>query len=123
MELTSDERLLLLIGLGYLGAVGVWFFSMRARAEQLLEKVRERIDPGLWDELGAPRSMKDVVRDPERRWQRFVRSGEYRKRCGSRVSELIDEFRQRTNVMLIVLGAGAALILYRFWPLLKPGFL
>jgi len=123
MELTADERLLLMIGLGYLGAVGVWLWSMRARADRLLEAVSERIDPGLWEELGAPRSMKDVMRDRERRWLRFVSRGDYRRRCGAQVVELIDDFRQRTNVMLVVLGAGGALILYRFWPLLKPGFL
>jgi hypothetical protein len=67
--------------------------------------------------------MQDVVIDREHRWIRFVNSGDYRKRCGAQIVDLIDEFRRRANFMLVVLGAGAVLILYRLWPILKPGFL
>jgi len=123
MEITADERLLLFIAIGYLAAVGVWFWSMRVRGDRMLDSVREHIDPGLWQELGAPRSVMDVVKDRDRRWVRFVNSGDYRRRCSSRVVDIIDEFKRRANVMAVVLGTGAALILYRFWPLLKPSFL
>ena len=57
------------------------------------------------------------------RWQQFIRTKEYRQRCDSQVAELIEDFRRRSNRMLIILGIASALLLYRFWPLLKPDFL
>jgi hypothetical protein len=118
MELTADEQTLLIVGVGYLFAVGIWLWSMSVRADVMLREVGELMDRRLWQELGAPGSFKSAMQDPERRWMRFVRSGDYRKRCGGQVIDLIDDFERRTNWMLIVLGLGAALILYRFWPLL-----
>ena len=83
----------------------------------------ERVDSELWRELGAPQSLKAAMADSEKRWMKFIRSREYRNRCGTDVIALIEDYRRRTNRMLIVLGASAGLILYRFWPLLKPSFL
>jgi hypothetical protein len=123
VELTADERTLLIVGLGYLAAVGIWLWSLRMRADLMLGFVRDHVDAALWHELGAPESFKAAMADPERRWLRFVRSGEYRNRCGADVVDSIDDFRRRTHWMLVVLGGGAALILYRFWPLLFADFL
>ena len=118
----SDPSSLLVVGLAYLFITIVWVLTLAHRANILLREVKERIDPALWDELGAPASMKAAIADPERRWTRFIRSGEYKKRCSTDVIGLIDDHRSRTNRMLIILGIAAGLILYRFWPLLAPPF-
>jgi hypothetical protein len=119
MQLTGDEQALLVVGIAFLIIVLVWLWASAVRANIMLRAVRERMDPALWQELGAPESFKAAMNDPKRRWMKFVRSGEYRKRCGSDVVELIDDFKGRTNRMLIILGVASALLLYRFWPILS----
>lgn len=123
MELSSDEQTLLIAGIGYLIALTIWALSLHARARSLLRRLSELIEPSLWQSLGAPRSISTAMRDPQKRWFRFVNSGEYRRRCGETAIELIDDYRRRTKVMLTVFAVGGLLLLIRFWPLLKPGFL
>jgi hypothetical protein len=85
--------------------------------------VSELIEPSLWESLGAPASIAAAMRDPGRRWLRFIRSGEYRRQCPDAAIELIDDYRRRTMIMLTVFAVGGLLLLIRFWPLLKPDFL
>ena len=121
MELNADAQSLLIVGVAYLGIVGIWAWTLAVRSNVLLRDLSERIDPELWRSLGAPASMKDVMNDPEKRWFRFIRNREYRIRCSSEVIDMIDDFRRRQNWMLIVVGAAGALLIYRFWPLLFSG--
>ena len=123
MELSADEQTLLIAGVGYLAALTIWALSLHARARTMLRRVGELVDPSLWQSLGAPDSLKAALKDPGKRWYRFVRSGEYRRQCNDEAIELIDDFRRRTNFMLFVLVAGALFLLIRFWPLLRPDFL
>lgn len=123
MELSSDEQTLLVAGIGWLIAVSIWAFSLHARATTMFRQLGETIDPDVWQAIGAPDSLKAALRDPDRRWRRFVRSGEYLRKCDDGSIELIDDYRRRTKVMLFVCAGSGILLLIRFWPLLKPGLL
>jgi hypothetical protein len=120
--LSEDERSLLFVGVGYIAAVIVWALVLGARLEALLRAVRAR-DSALWAELGSPETARDVLQDPERRWRRFIGSGQYRKRLRAEGVDEIDDFRRRARVMIAVLAGAGALVLYRYWELLKPGWL
>jgi hypothetical protein len=123
MELSNDEQVLLVAAIGYIVAVSVWALSMHARAKTMLRQLSDLVDPTVWDAIGAPETLKAAMKDPEKRWYRFVRSGEYLQQCGDDAIELIDDFRRRSKVMLFVCAGGGLLLLIRFWPLLKPDFL
>lgn len=113
----------MIVGVGYLVALTIWALSLHARGRSMLRQVGERIEPELWQSLGAPDSINAAMRDPGRRWHRFLRSGEYRRQCSDAVVELIDDYRRRVKIMLTVFAVGGLLLLIRFWPLLKPDFL
>lgn len=123
MQLTTDEQILLFAGIGYLVAATLWALSMSARARAMLRELSQLIEPPLWQALGEPVSIEKAMRDPEKRWFKFVNSGDYRRRCSDAAIEIIDDFRMRTKRMLIVLVAAGLLLVIRFWPLLKPEFL
>jgi len=123
MELTADEQTLLIVGVAYLVALTVWALSLRARARTMLRRLGKLVEPSLWESLGSPDSIEAAMRDPGRRWYRFVRSGEYRRRLDEEAIGLIDDYRRRTRAMLLVLAGGGLLLLVRFWPILKPDFL
>jgi hypothetical protein len=121
--LSPDERLLTIVGPAYVASVLVaaWYLSRRGAA--LLRNVRDNVDASLWQDLGAPASVRAAVNDPRRRWTRFVRSGDYRTRCPVDVVEAIDSYRRRVTTTMIALLVPGLLIAYRFWPLLKPDWL
>lgn len=121
--MSADEEALLIAGIGYMAVVAVWAITLNVRARIMLGALSELIDPALWQALGSPTTVSAALRDPERRWFRFVRSGEYRRRCSETAVALIDDFRRRTKRMLLVLAVAGILLLVRFWPLLKPDFL
>lgn len=121
MELSADAQSLLIVGSAYLVLVAIWAWTLIVRSNILLRDLGERIDPELWQRLGAPASMKDVMNDPDKRWFRFVRNREYRIRCSTEVVDMIDDFRHRQNWMLIIVAAAGALLVYRYWPLLLAG--
>jgi hypothetical protein len=123
MELSGDATLLIFVGIAFIVVVLAWIFFSEAQSKAMLRDVGDRMDPELWRELGAPRTMKEAVADPDKRWIRFVRSGRYRDQCGAEVIAIIDGFRRRMNIMMIVIGVAACVILYRFWPLLGPALL
>jgi hypothetical protein len=113
----------LIAGVGYLVALTIWALSLYARGRTMLRQLSELIEPSLWESLGAPESINAAMRDPERRWHRFIRNGEYRRKCPDAAIELIDDYRRRTMIMLTVFAVGGLALLIRFWPLLKPDFL
>jgi len=123
MELTADEQTLLVAGIAYLIAVAVWAISLHSRARTMLRLLSEMIDPTLWQAIGAPDSLKAAMKDPERRWHRFIRSGEYLRQCDDVAIALIDDYRRQVRLMLLVCAGSGLLLLIRFWPLLKPDFL
>lgn len=123
MELTSEEQTLLIAGVLYLIAVTIWALSLHSRARTMLRLLSDMIEPSLWETIGAPETIKAAMQDPEKRWARFIRSGEYKRQCDDIAIALIDDYRQRTKVMLIVCAGGGVLLLIRFWSLLKPDFL
>ncbi len=120
MQLSADQQTLLFVGVGYMLALTLWVFSLQARARTMLGLLSELIEPALWQALGAPASIKAIMRDPERRWVKFIRTGEYRRQCNEAAIALIDDYRQRTRVMLGVFAVGGLLLLVRFWPVIKP---
>lgn len=123
MQLTADEQSLLIVAVLFIGAIGLWAFILHTRGNALLRSLSERIDPALWQELGAPATLQQAVFETGGRWRRFMRSREYRRRCDADTAALIDDYRFRSNRMLVIAGIAAALILIRYWPLLKPDFL
>ena len=123
MELSGDEKILLIAGLGYLALALIWALTLNGRAKLMLRTIRELMEPELWEAIGSPDSLQAAMKDPHRRWHRFLKQGEYRRVCSDDVIALIDDFRQRTKRMLIVLTVAGLLLLFRFWPLLKPSFL
>ena len=120
MELSADQQTLLFVGIGYLVALTLWIFSLQARARTMLGLLSELIEPSLWQALGAPQSVRAIMQDPERRWVRFIKSGEYRRQCDEAAIALIDDYRQRTRVMLGVFAVSGILLLFRFWPVIEP---
>ena len=123
MELSGDEKILLIAGLGYLALALIWALTLNGRARLMLRTIRELMEPELWEAIGSPDSLQAAMKDPQRRWHRFLKQGEYRRACSDDVIALIDDFRQRTKRMLIVLTVAGLLLLFRFWPVLKPSFL
>ena len=121
--MSADEQNLLIVAVLFIAAVGIFALSMHLRGRALLHNLREGIDADLWAALGAPESLLQALRDPEGRWRRFIRSGEYRCRLTPELAEQIDDYRHRGNRMLVIFGIAALLLLIRFWPLLKPAFL
>lgn len=123
MELSTDEQTLLVAGIGYIAAVAIWAISLNSRAKTMLRLLSDMVEPTLWQGVGAPDTLKAAIQDPEKRWHRFIRSGEYLRQCDDIAIALIDDYRRRTKLMLIVCAGGGLLLLIRFWPLLKPDFL
>ena len=119
MPLSTDQEMLLFVGIAYLLALAAWVLSLQARARRMLGLLSELIEPELWQALGEPASIRAIMRDPERRWRKFIVSGEYRRRCDEVTIALIDDYRQRTRVMLAVFAGGGLLLLVRFWPLFR----
>ena len=120
MQLSADQQVLLFAGVGYLLALSIWVISLQARARTMLASLSELIEPTLWQALGEPRGIKSIMRDPEKRWIRFIRSGEYRRQCDETAIALIEDYRQRTRVMLGVFAVSGVLLMFRFWPLIRP---
>lgn len=123
MDLSADEQTLLIVGIGYIVALVIWILSLVARARTLLRVLGETMDPDLWQAIGAPGSLKDAMRDPHKRWFRFLNTGEYLRQCDDVAIALIDDYRRRTRLMLAVFAISGLLLLVRFWPLLAPEFL
>lgn len=121
--MSVDEQSLLIVAVLFIAAVGIFALSVHLRGRALLRNLQEGIDADLWAALGAPESLAQAMHDPEGRWRRFIRSGEYRRRLAPELAEQIDDYRQRGNRMLVIFGIAAVLILIRFWPVLKPAFL
>jgi hypothetical protein len=89
----------------------------------MLRTLSETVDPELWQSLGSPDTLKTAMRDRKKRWHRFIRSGEYQSKLSNDAIVLIDDYRRRTKTMLLICAAAGLLLLFRFWPLLKPEFL
>jgi hypothetical protein len=118
MPLSADEKAFLIAGLAYLAAALLWALVLRTRARIMLGQLSEIMEPSLWQQLGAPATLSDIVRDPNKRWVRFLRTREYRRQCDDTTIALIDDYRRRTTFMLWFLIAAGILLLIRFWPLL-----
>lgn len=121
--MSTDEQTLLIAGCGYLVAVGVWALSLHVRGRTMLRILGDSVEPALWRSLGSPDSIGATMKDPDRRWRQFIRSGEYRRQLDADSISLIDDYRRRTKFMLLVSAGAGILLLIRFWPLLKPEFL
>lgn len=120
MQLSVDEQTLLIAGLGYLIAVSLWALSLHVRARTMLRQLSEIIEPAVWESIGSPTTLGAAMRDPGKRWYRFVKSGEYRRQCNDDAVALIDDYRRRTRFMLLVAATAGVLLLLRFWPLIRP---
>ena len=118
--MSADQNVFIVVAPLFLAAIVIFLLSVHVRGRILFSAVAERIDPELWRTLGAPVSIIDVLRDPERRWRKFIQSGEYRRRLDQDLVDRIDDNRRRTKRMLVIFMIAVALLAYRFWPLLWP---
>jgi len=118
VELSADEKSLLIVAPAYILGLSIWLWILVVRSRILFRELSEKIEPALWESLGAPKSMKDTLTDSKHRWTKFIKSGDYRRQCTEEVIDLIDDFKSRQNWMLTVMGIAALMIGFRYWPLL-----
>ena len=121
-ELSPNQVSLVFIGTIDLVLVGLFAWILTRQANALLKDVQEECSQGLWEELGAPTTMREAVGDPKQRWIKFIRSGRYRTVCSPTLALMIDSFRTSTTWGLFIFALLGCGILYLFWPLLKPKF-
>jgi hypothetical protein len=117
----ADERLLAAaVIVAYLVVVAIAAWRISRRGDGLLEMVRNDIDAERWRALGAPRSVRAAMGDPQRRWTSFVNGGEYRRVCSRRVRVEIESYRRwGQRVLLVLVGIGIAIVV-GFWGVLEP---
>lgn len=113
-NISQTELALVVIGSVYLVLVAIYALWLNRSAEALLRSVKESEPAELWNELGAPDSIKKAVSDPQRRWYKFVRTKAYRSRCHPETVEKIDAFRSATYAGLGVSSVAGLVILYMF---------
>lgn len=103
-------------GTFYLVLCGLFAWSMSRRAERLLRRIGDDLDPDFWNAMGSPGSIKEAVSNPESGWMRFIRTKTYRARCSPEVSDAIERFRTRAGAGLVFLALLGMAILYYFGP-------
>ena len=118
-----SQQELALVGGTYLLVTSLYLWWLNRSAKALLRAIRRDEDSAVWETIGAPESMQQVVQDPHKRWRKFIRTGSYRRLCTPLTASKIDAFLRLLDVGGCVLGLSGAIILYRFWPLLKPALL
>lgn len=112
--MNADVNTLVIVVPLFLAAIGIFALSVQVRGKMLFRMLGERADPELWRSLGAPESPLEALRDPEKRWRNFIRSGEYRRRLEADLVDQIDDNRRRVKRMLVIFGIAVVLLLYRF---------
>lgn len=115
--MSSDTSTFVVAAPIFLAAIVIFLLSIHIRGKILFRALAERLDPELWRSLGAPQSSFAAYRDPERRWRKFIRSGEYR-RLDQDLVDQIDDNHRRTKRMLVIFAIAVALLSFRFWSLL-----
>lgn len=120
LAISQDELQLAWIGVLYVAVTSVYLWWLGYCAEALLRTIRRDEASTVWETIGAPQSVRQAVLDPRRRWLQFIRSRSYRRLCSPVTASKIDAFRLQTNAGLGVLAVTGAIILWRYWPLLKP---
>lgn len=122
-EITQEELALAWVGGGYVAILALYLWLMNRSAEKLLRTIQQHEADEVWQAIGAPRSVKQAVQDPDRRWREFLRSRAYRHLCSPVTASQIDAFLLKTYTGLTGLAVTGVIILIRFWPLLKPALL
>ena len=102
------------LGLVYLAAVAAYAKRQAGIAERILQDLSTRC-PETWEEVGAPASVEASVKDPHRRWQRFIRERAYRSLGDSELVRRIDDFQRRNLVAMASLAVAGAAVLYCLW--------
>ena len=121
--ITQEELVLAWVGGAYVAILAAYLWLMNRSAERLLRVIQQHEAGEVWQAIGAPRTIKQAVQDPDRRWREFLRSRAYRRLCSPVTASQIDAFLLKTYVGLTGLAVAGAIILVRFWPLLKPALL
>ena len=121
--ISQEELALAWVGGAYVVILAAYLWLMNRSAEKLLRVIQHHEAAEVWQAIGAPKTVKQAVQDPERRWREFLRSRAYRRLCSPVTSSQIDAFLLKTYVGLTGLAVAGAIILVRFWPLLKPALL
>lgn len=121
--ISQEELALAWVGGAYVVILAAYLWLMNRSAEKLLRVIQQHESAEVWQAIGAPKTVKQAVQDPKRRWREFLRSRAYRRLCSPVTASQIDAFLLKTYVGLAGLAVAGAIILVRFWPLLKPALL
>ena len=121
--ISQDELTLAWVGGAYVVIAAVYLWRMNRSADGLLRAIQRHEAGEVWQTIGAPQSIKQAVQDPERRWHGFLRGRAYRRLCSPTTAGEIDAFLLKAHLGLIGLALTGAIILVRFWPILKPHLL
>ena len=121
--ISQEELALAWVGGAYVVILAAYLWLMNRSAEKLLRVIHQHEAAEVWQAIGAPKTVKQAVQDPERRWREFLRSRAYRRLCSPVTASQIDTFLLKTYVGLSGLTVAGAIILFRFWPLLGPALL
>ncbi|UCH49495.1 MAG: hypothetical protein JSU95_06880 [Betaproteobacteria bacterium] len=121
--ISQEELALAWVGGAYVVITALYLWLMNRSAEKLLRVIEQHEASEVWQAIGAPLTIKQAVQDPDRRWREFIRSRAYRHVCSPVTASQIDAFLLKTYVGLTGLAVTGAIILVRFWPLLKPALL
>jgi hypothetical protein len=121
--ISQEELALAWVGGAYVVITAAYLWLMNRSAEKLLQVIQQHEAREVWQAIGAPGTIKQAVQDPDRRWREFIRSRAYRRLCSPVTASQIDAFLLKTYVGLTGLAVAGAIILVRFWPLLKPALL
>ncbi len=121
-DLTHDQITLAVIAIAFMALVGAFAWLMNRKGNALIRNIKDKGPEGLWDELGAPNTIQDAVRDPEQRWVCFIRSRKYRTRCHPNLAAEIDGFLTAAKWGRLVLAIASLGIVYLFWPLMGSKF-
>ena len=117
-----DERSLAatfaFVGLLYLVIVAVVAVGLMRRASGLLLTEQRRAPAAVWTELAAPGSVTEALNDPDRRWTRFLRSGDHRTRLSTELVWEIDGFRRVVSWSLVLIAGAGVLVIAAFVPLI-----
>ncbi|TFH25598.1 MAG: hypothetical protein E4H03_00260 [Myxococcales bacterium] len=106
-------------GLAYLAATVVCAKTQTGTADKILRDLSVHC-PDAWADVGAPLTVQAAVRDPDRRWERFVRERAYLSRCDTDLARRIDAFRRRSLLTFTSIAIVGAVVLYCLWQVELP---
>lgn len=89
-------------------------------SQRLFNKMRSSAPEEIWQSLGAPKDLLTALRDPQRRWHRFMQTKAYLQACPRDLVTTIMRIRRAIGVIYAVLIASGGSIAIAWWLLNHP---